>query len=153
MSIRMRVSWRGLEEIQRRLDMMPREVAGEHLREVALAGAEVIRQQAVQNALKHKRTGNLAEHIAKEIAKETTGSRVVVHIGPTREAWYGRLVEFGHKLVRVTGRVRRGRRVYRIKQELGHVPPYPWLRPALDGKKREAQQVMAEEFQRRLGLQ
>lgn len=148
--MRVTIRTKGMEEIREALNMLPREVAGEPLREVALTGAEVIRAEAESNAGKHRRTGNLAKNIAKEIAQESIGSRVVVRIGPTRDAWYGRLLEFGHRIVRVTGRYRKGGRVYRVSKELGQVPPHPWLRPAFDAKRREAQQVMEKEFRRRL---
>lgn len=140
--MRLTIRTKGMEEIRQALNMLPREVAGEHLREVALTGAEVIRQEAVANALKHKRTGTLAGDIHKEVAQETLGTRVVVRIGPGRKGWYGRLLEYGHDIVRGTRKATR--------RVIGHVPPYPWLRPALDAKRREAQDVMAQEFRRRL---
>lgn len=149
-AMRLTIRTKGMQEIREALNLLPREVAGEHLREVALIGAEVIRQEAIANALKHKRTGTLAKSIVSEISRESIGSRVVVLIGPNRDGWYGRLVEFGHRLVRVTGRYRKGGRIYRITKELGHVPPHPWLRPAFDSKRREAQRVMEQEFRRRL---
>lgn len=140
--MRLTIRTKGMEEIRQALNMLPREVAGEHLREVAMMGAEVIRQEAIQNALKHKKSGTLASDIHKEIAKETIGTRVVVHIGPGKKGWYGRLVELGHAIVR-------GRRKAE-KKVVGHAPPHPWLRPALDAKRREAQKLMADEFRRRL---
>ncbi|HPU35053.1 MAG TPA: HK97 gp10 family phage protein [Phycisphaerae bacterium] len=140
--MRLTIRTKGLEEIRQALNMLPREVAGEHLREVALTGAEVIRAEAKQNALQHKRTGTLAGDIHKEVAQETLGTRVVVRIGPGRKGWYGRLLEYGHDIVRGTRKATR--------RVIGHVPPYPWLRPALDAKRREAQDVMAQEFRRRL---
>lgn len=140
--MRMTIRTKGMEEIRQALNLLPREVAGEHLREVALMGAEVIRQEAVRNAERHRRTGTLAGDIHKEIARESIGFRVVVHIGPGNKGWYGRLVEFGHAIVR--GRRKAEKRV------VGHAPPHPWLRPALDAKRREAQQVMIEEFRRRI---
>lgn len=151
-AMRVTIQTKGLREIREALNMLPREVAGEPLREVALIGAEVIRQQAVANAEKRRRTGNLAKNIEKEIARESIGTRVVVHIGPNKDAWYGRLVEFGHAIVRVTNRIRNaaGRTVRRETVNLGQVPPHPWLRPAFDAKRREAQQVMEQEFRRRL---
>jgi len=149
-AMRVTIRTKGMQEIREALNMLPREMAGEHLREVALIGAEVIRQEAVANALKHKRSGNLAKNIEKEIARESIGSRVIVHIGPNKDAWYGRLVEFGHAIVRVVSRVRKGGRVRRITEHLGQVPLHPWLRPAFDSKRREAQKVMEQEFRRRL---
>lgn len=151
-AMRVTIRTKGMQEIREALNMLPREMAGEHLREVALIGAEVIRQEAVANALKHKRSGNLAKNIEKEIARESIGSRVIVHVGPNKDAWYGRLVEFGHAIVRVTNRIRNaaGRTVRRVTVNLGQVPPHPWLRPAFDNKRREAQKVMEQEFRRRL---
>mgnify|MGYP001157634375 FL=1 len=142
--MRMRVRVRGMEEISAHLNMMPREVSGAHLREVALEGAEVIRAEAEKNARERKVTGTLAGDIHAEIAKESVGSRVVVQIGPGKKGWYGRLVEMGHAIVRGTRKADR--------KIIGHVPPHPWLRPALDAKKHEAQEVMIRAFRRRLKL-
>lgn len=142
--MRMTVRAKGIEEIRNRLNMLPREVAGEHLREVALEGAEVIRAEAEKNARERKVTGTLASDIHAEIAKESIGVRVVVHIGPGKKGWYGRLVEMGHAIVR-------GRRKA-DKKIIGYAPPHPWLRPAFDAKKREAQEVMIRSFRRRLKL-
>jgi len=142
--MRMSIRTKGMEEIRRHLNMLPREVSGAHLREVALEGAEIIRQEAAKNALSRKETGTLAGDIHTEIAKESVGSRVVVHIGPGKKGWYGRLVEMGHAIVRGTRKADR--------KVIGHVPPHPWLRPALDAKKHEAQDVMKESFRRRLKL-
>lgn len=140
--MRMRIKFTGGEEIQRRLEMLPREIAGEPMREAAMAGAEVIRRQAEANALAHKKSGTLAGDIHAEIAKEDIGAKVTVRIGPGKKGWYGRLVEMGHALVRGSRKAE--------KQTIGQVPPHPWLRPALDTKKEEAKQVMAEELERRL---
>ncbi|MEW6048253.1 MAG: HK97-gp10 family putative phage morphogenesis protein [Bacillota bacterium] len=140
--MKLRIQVRGAKEIQQALNMLPREVAGEHLREVALTGAEVIRAEAEQNALQHKRTGTLAGDIHKEAAQETLGTRVVVHIGPGRKGWYGRLVELGHAVVR-------GRKKAQ-KRQVGYAPPHPWLQPAFDEKKAEARKVMEHEFVRRM---
>lgn len=148
--MKMQVRLKGAEDIKQRLNLLPKEIAGQELREVALQGAEVIRKQAEANALAHKVTGTLAGDIQAAIARESLGQQVVVHVGPGKEGWYGRLVEFGHAQVRVTGRVRRGRRTYRIKQQLGQVPSHPWLRPAFDATKEQAQNLMADEFRRRL---
>ena len=142
--MRMKVRVKGMEESSAQLNMMPREISGAHLREVALEGAEVIRAEAEKNARERKVTGTLAGDIHTEIAKESVGSRVVVHIGPGKKGWYGRLVEMGHAIVRGTRKADR--------KVIGHVPPHPWLRPALDTKKREAQEVMIRAFKRRLKL-
>lgn len=151
MSIRVRVKWKGLEEIHKALAVMPKEVVGAHLRDVVMAGAEVIRQQAVANAEKHRRTGTLAGDIHAEIdERQTRDDRAVALIGPGKEGWYGRLLEMGHAIVPPgqgpAARRMRRREPQAFRTAFRRVPPYPWLRPALDARRDEAQAVMARKF-------
>jgi HK97 gp10 family phage protein len=147
-----RVKLEGGDQISTRLQILGEEAAGRHLEAAAIAGAEVIRKAASDNARKGRyATGDLADHIVAEVTKAKSG-RVEVSIGPDRDHWYGLLVELGHALVRVVARVRQGGRVRRITRELGRVAPHPFLRPALDESQEEAQQVFGEELRRRLGL-
>ena len=134
MKVRMKVE--GGDKIARKLQMMAEEVARTHMRECALAGAEVIRAE-IETTAPHK-TGTLAGDIQKEVKKQTK-SRVDVHIGPGKEGWYGRLVEDGHAIV-VAGK------------KVGDVPPHPFMRPAFDAKTDEAYDAFAAELKRRLGL-
>ena len=134
MKVRMKVE--GGDKLARKLQMLAEEVAREHMRECALAGAEVIRAE-VATLAPHK-TGTLAGDIQKEVKKQTK-SRVDVHIGPGKEGWYGRLVEDGHAIV-VAGK------------KVGDVPPHPFMRPAFDAKTDEAYDAFAAELKRRLGL-
>ena len=148
----MQVRVKGMAEVQALLRQLPQAVRGDALREAALEGAEVIRQQAVANALKHKRTGTLAGDIHAEVAQESLGDRVVVHIGPGRKGWYGRLLEFGHAIVPAGQRraARQARKAGTLAQQFGRVPPYPWLRPALDARRREAAERVMRSLQRRI---
>ena len=147
--MRMRVRWKGKgpEELRRRLELMPPEVTGEALREAVLMGAEIIREQAEANARAIQRTGTLAGDIHAEInERRTTPTRAEAVIGPGKEGWYGRLVETGHDVVvggRKTSKSKPGRVV-------GYAPPKPWLRPAGDAKRAEAEQTVFRELQRRL---
>ena len=134
MNVRMKVE--GGDKIARRLQMLAEEVAREHMRECALAGAEVIRAEVA--TLAPRKTGTLAGDIQKEVKKQTK-SRVDVHIGPGKEGWYGRLVEDGHAIV-VAGK------------KVGDVPPHPFMRPAFDAKTGEAYDAFEAELKRRLGL-
>lgn len=146
--MRMRVRWKGPspEEIRRQLELMPQEVTGDALRAATLKGAEVIRQEAVKNAEQIRRTGTLAGDIHAEIdERRSTNTRAWAVVGPGKKGWYGRLVEFGHDIV-VGGR-KRGRNKGRV---VGHVAPKPWLRPAGDAKRKEAEAVVIEALQRRL---
>lgn len=134
MKVRMKVE--GGDKLARKLQMLAEEVAREHMRECALAGAEVIRAEIETTA--PRKTGTLAEDIQKEIKKQTK-SRVDVHIGPGKEGWYGRFVEDGHAIV-VAGK------------KVGDVPPHPFMRPAFDAKTGEAYDAFEAELKRRLGL-
>jgi HK97 gp10 family phage protein len=134
MKVRFKVE--GGDKIARRLQMLAEEVAREHMRECALAGAEVIRAEAA--TLAPRKTGTLAENIEREVKKQTK-SRVDIHIGPGEEAWYGRLVEDGHAIV-VAGK------------KVGDVPPHPFMRPAFDAKTDEAYDAFEAELRRRLRL-
>ncbi len=134
MKVRMKVE--GGDKIARKLQMMAEEVARTHMRECALAGAEVIRAEAA--TLAPRKTGTLAGDIQKEVKKQTK-SRVDVHIGPGKKGWYGRLVEDGHAIV-VAGK------------KVGDVPPHPFMRPAFDAKTGEAYDAFEAELKRRLGL-
>lgn len=148
--MRMRVRWKGPspEEIRRRLELMPQEVRGEALRAAVLQGAQVIRDQAEANARAIQRTGTLASDIHAEIdEKKSTDTRAAAVVGPGKRGWYGRLVEFGHDIV-VGGRKRAKKTT--PGQVVGHVPPKPWLRPAGDAKRAEAEQRIIKALQRRL---
>lgn len=147
--MRMRVRWKGKgpEELRRRLELMPPEVTGEALREAVLMGAEIIREQAEANARAIQRTGTLASDIHAEInERRTTPTRAEAVIGPGKEGWYGRLVETGHDIV--TGGYKRSKR--KPGRVVGYAPPKPWLRPAGDAKRAEAEQTVFRELQRRL---
>ena len=142
----MHVRVKGMADTQAMLRELPQAVRGDALREAALEGAEIIRDQAVANALKHKRTGTLAGDIHAEVARESLGDRVVVHIGPGKKGWYGRLLEMGHAIAR-GGRLRSKRNPGQV---VGHVPPYPWLRPALDARRRDAAETVVRSLRRRI---
>ena len=143
--MRMRIRWKGQspEDIRRKLELMPPEVTGEALREAVLKGAEIIREQAEANARAIQRTGTLASDIHAEInEKRTRPNRAEAVIGPGKKGWYGRLVESGHDIVRGTSKATR--------RVVGYAPPKPWLRPAGDAKRAEAEQMVFRELQRRL---
>ncbi len=149
--MRMRMKVQGAEQIVKRLTILGEE-ADDHLGAAAGAGAEVIRSAASDNAKAGKyATGDLGDHIVAEVTKTKPG-RVEISVGPDADHWYGRLVELGHALVRVVARVRKGGRVRRMTENLGTVPPHPFMRPALDENKDSAQRAVGEELRRRLKL-
>ncbi len=134
MKVRMKVE--GGDKLARKLQMIAEETARKHMRECALAGAEVIRAETER--LAPRDTGTLAGDIQKEVKKQTK-SRVDVDVGPGKKGWYGRLVEDGHVIA--TG-----------EKAGDEVPPHPFMRPAFDAKVDEAQATFEKELKRRLGL-
>lgn len=136
--MKVRIKIEGGDKLARKLQMLAEETAREHMREAVLGGAEVIRVQAAENAGAMRDTGTLADDMQKEVKKQTK-NRVEIHVGPGGEGWYGFLVEDGHDVVKK-------------KKVVGHAPPHPFLRPALDEKTEEVQDVIAAELRRRLKL-
>lgn len=89
------------------------------LENAAGAGAEVIREQASQNAPVGE-TGNLARMEITKVASKRQ-DRVIVKIGPAKSTFYGMFVELGTV----------------------HMAPQPFLGPALEDKAEEARQETA----------
>lgn len=159
MKVRMKVE--GGDKLARKLQMIAEEYSRKHMRECALAGAEVIRKETEQilesGTDPKKRTGTLAGDIQKEIRKQTK-VKVDIYVGPGDKGWYGYFVEMGHAIV-LPSQVTQARRLRRSAKKLGKpftwpemVPPHPFLRPAFDAKTDEAEQVFAKELKRRLRL-
>jgi len=141
-NIKVRMKVEGGDALARKLQMIAQETANTHMRECALKGAEVIRQETetkLRSGGEVKvQTGTLAGDIQKEVRKQTK-AKVEVYVGPGKAGWYGRLVEDGHAIV-VDGK------------KVGDVPPHPFLRPAFDETTDEAEQAFAKELKRRLRL-
>ncbi|HYF81157.1 MAG TPA: HK97-gp10 family putative phage morphogenesis protein [Symbiobacteriaceae bacterium] len=161
--VRVKMKVEAADKVARRLAVLPKDVAGDHLRKIAMVGADVIRERVEQKArtnlkghgkgtYKGKPIGHIADNIVAEITLDREGRRVEVSAGPKKENYYSKWVEFGHKTVRVTGRYKKGGRIYRIKKDLGEVKPRPFMRPGFDEASPDAQRAVAEEIKRRLRL-
>lgn len=130
----------GVDRLVRRLGILSDSVAREHLIAAAMEGAELIRAGAAERAPKD--TGRLAESmLAEPWAERSNAHRAVVRIGPDKDHYYGLYVEFGHAV-----------KFGRSARVVGHVPPHPFLRPALDENRRKVRAVIAGALKRRLGL-
>jgi len=139
-TVRLRI--KGGDELARRLEALG-DKAGQIIEPAAMAGAEVIREAASENASKGTyATGKLARHIVAKV-EDVERMSATIAVGPDKEGYYAPWVEFGHALVR-------GKR--KEKKVVGRVPPHPFLRPALDENRKQAREAVANEIKRRLGL-
>jgi HK97 gp10 family phage protein len=114
-------AFEGLEDLQQTLIAVAlrfREVA---LKKAAMAGGQLIRDEAAERA--PRRTGVLAEEeMISSARSSSTKFQATVHIGPSARAFYGEFVEKGTIYMRAE----------------------PFLRPALEAKREEAAQVAAD---------
>jgi len=142
------------------------------LRAAGFAGAELLRDQAKQNALANKKTGVLYDNIiVKRLEEDSDGARRQTYIVTVRNgnfkgdgAYYWRWVEFGHRFVPKNNRIsqrtgkKTGWKAHRRAAELEYgtasAPAYPFMRPAYESKKQAAVDMMtktlAEQIKRNL---
>ena len=123
----MTINIAGAEDIIKELKKLSDAVAGEHLEASLRPGAKILREEA--SNLAPKRTGELSRNIFSEVRVKSKES-VIIDIGPSPQVFYGQFVEFGTS--KMTAR--------------------PFLRPALNNKKAEVEDVTKKELRRRLGL-
>jgi HK97 gp10 family phage protein len=153
MKVRMKVE--GGDKLARKLQMIAEEYQRKHMRECALAAAEVIRQETEDNAPVDR--GILKSDIQKEVRKQTK-AKVDVFVGPGKTGWYAYFVEMGHAYV-PKGMAATARKLRKAAKKAGRtftgvkmVPPHPFLGPAFERKTDEAEDVFAKELRRRLRL-
>lgn len=130
---------KGLAELLKELEGLERKIFDKTMNKMVRAGAKVVQKAAKENAPVRSNEwegasypnppGTLKKGI--EIAKATRQPPTIVRyqVGFSKKAWYGHLVERGHKLVRAG-------------KTIGHVPAYPFLRPAFDNNVQKAIEEM-----------
>jgi HK97 gp10 family phage protein len=116
----------GADDINAALKMVENRAAGLTLLEAATAGGKVVAEEASRRAPKD--SGDLAKSIDARAIKTAQVGRAQIDIGPTRDAWYGRLVELGTVKMRAK----------------------PFLRPAFDAKAEEATNEVAAQLRKAL---
>ncbi len=132
------------------------EAVGENtLRAAGFAGAEVFRDEAIQNAGKNRKTGVLQNNIiVKRLEEESDGGNRQAYLvtvrtgkfGEDGDAFYWRFVEFGHSFVRRRKNKRdtiTKRRAEALEFGTSRAPAYPFMRPAYESKKQEAADAMS----------
>ena len=76
----------GLDELQRVLEEMPKDVARRALRGGLKAGSEIVRQRMVENA--PKASGFLSEHFNVKVRIRSNELVGTAHIGPAGKTYY-----------------------------------------------------------------
>lgn len=119
----------GLNELLKELQGLERKIFDKAMNKTVRAGAKVIQKAARENAPVRSNEweganypnppGTLKKGIAIAKASRQPPTIVRYQVGFAPKAWYGHLVERGHKLVRAG-------------KTIGHVPAHPFLRPAFD---------------------
>jgi hypothetical protein len=126
----------GGKQLAEALRQLPADIAGEVMETALVAGATPIRDDAAARARirrgprRHPEAVPLADTI-RIMVRERSGYRAAVDIvtkSPT-----ARFREFGHRMVR-GGHV------------VGHVPAYPFLRPAADERAESSVRIIGDEL-------
>jgi HK97 gp10 family phage protein len=117
------VQLKGQSDLDRKMDRLAASVQGKALAGAALAGAQVVEARAKE--LAPVRTGNLRRSIHSELASVSTES-ALAKVGTNVE--YAPYVEYGTR----------------------RMSPRPYLRPAFDTAKAEAEETIRKSFERLL---
>lgn len=126
----------GLDQVIRELQKRGENVTNA-LETICNVGAEVIKTSAEHNA-----PGSIAGSILKKTAQKTK-NKVTVHVGPSGKKFYAKFIEYGTKSHLIPQGVINGNYRRNIRHP-GISRPRPFMRPAFDTKKREAQTVMGK---------
>lgn len=124
MSPKMSVTIKGEKELQRKFEELGIVASVPVAKATTATAAEVIRKEAARRA--PVLTSKLSRNIAVNTRKAKDGA--TTKVGPAKEVWYGRFPELGTK----------------------SAPAKPFLRPAFDTKKQEAQNLAAARLRREI---
>ncbi len=138
----------GTKEIIGKLLQLAEKVASEHAKEAMRKGAEIIRDEASSRA--PRRTGRLAKSIVIEEREDG------FYVGPEKDVFYGLFVEYGTSGHKIKPKLRKalasGGIIFGKDVQHPGIAPSPFLRPALDEKKKAVMEAVRDELKRRLEL-
>lgn len=152
------VTTSGFTEFAAKLRSISSELGESALRSAAVAGGTLMRDDAIARA--PEETGRLKRALyLKFIDEKSSDTSAVYYVGIRRgkaaaaqddDAYYGRMVEFGHWYI--PPKPKGVRWATHRKQWVGKkwVPAYPFMRPAFDTRRLEVIQAMRERLQERL---
>jgi len=108
----------------------PKELQGRVLEKATFNAALIVLRAAQNNVRKHKVTGALFASLARRKIKELKQTGAYIYSRKTsshKGGFHAHLLEFGHRMV-----VRKKRGMFSALHQVGHVPAFPFMRPALD---------------------
>lgn len=165
---------KGLVELKRALQTLPKNIQRNVLRASVNAGARVVRDQARINAPvlheaipKHQPPGTLKRSIVTAYIPEKSNGQQATYFVTVRQgkryrgqgkqqnksqdAFYGAWVELGHHYVAPKPKGVNWKR-HRQQQRVSgvFVPPHPYLRPAFEAKKLQSVEAIREYMLNRL---
>lgn len=142
---------KNLPELNNKLNAVKGAARGDMLKKAALAGGETVRAYARINAnrvFSAKATNTLADSIQTEVVS-SSANKAEVAIGPT--VVYGRIQELGGWIKPVHAKllhwVDEGVDIF---AKAVHLPPRPYLRPAMDEHEDEITQAVGETIKREI---
>ena len=151
------VSIQGLAELERFMAQFPEKIQARVARNAMAAGARVIRDEAKK--IVPVRTGALRRSIRSGSKRERDGM-VTATIRAGRRGkktdntpFYAHMVEYGTKPHSIAPKNRKALKIgdrYASSAVIPTVRPKPYMRPALDGKWRQAVQTVADRIRERL---
>jgi HK97 gp10 family phage protein len=167
-----RITLSGVETLKKRLEDMDAELREKTLRAVTFAGADVICQQAIENAPYytgevsegHPPPGTLKKSIIVKRIEEKSGPYretyfVTVRrgkVGSDSDAYYAHMVEYGHfasgqgQKLKGGARSKAAQRVALAASGAKFVPAQSFMRTAFEMKKEEAVRAMQDKLNERL---
>lgn len=139
----------GFKELLNELQVHEQKIRNKVIKKATRAGSNIVKREAKKNAPKRVKewrgmkydheAGNLKKNIGVQRLRKQPSFIIRDRVGFKGNAWYGALVERGHKIVR-NGKV------------IGQVAPHPILRPAFDNNVdkiiSEMSRVMAFELEK-----
>ena len=122
----------GLSELENAmLERAPEEARKASRKALGEAGDFMVEALSSEYRAKHRITGWLAAHILKKVSASVKKDEGSVEVGPSRSAWYARLVEFGSK---------------------HNQPPDPVIRRTFESKWQQMLDIFAARLRKELGL-
>ncbi len=135
-----RIEIEGIEQVVKELQRRGLNVQ-RGLELVATAGATIIERQAAANA-----GGAIGGEMMHATTAKTTNT-VEVSVGPSKKAWFAHFVEFGTRAHPVKPKKRKAMQIgdkFRMRASHPGTTERPFLRPAVDMRREEAQDEMGK---------